>query len=120
MMCRKPPALHDEGVSALLAREDDGDAALRSIDVEEDAMPAEEPQLTLGHGIGAEGLHVPRLGQRIRLEPPRRLLQHSATRLPAKGAQVVDHRLLEQDPPAPHAPRLHQTRILVKHMSRRT
>jgi hypothetical protein len=61
MMLREPPALHDEGVSALLAHEDDGHALLRPIDVEEHSVPAEEAQLALGHGIRAERLHVPRL-----------------------------------------------------------
>ena len=60
-MLREPPALHDEGVSALLAHEDDGHALLRPIDVEEHSVPAKEPQLALGHQIGAERLHVPRL-----------------------------------------------------------
>ena len=51
MMVREPPALHDEGVSALLAHEDHGHALLRPIDVEEHSVPAEEPQLALGHRI---------------------------------------------------------------------
>lgn len=49
MMLREPPALDDEGVSALLAHEDDGHALQRPIDVEEHSVPAEEPQLALGH-----------------------------------------------------------------------
>lgn len=114
MMLREPPALHDEGVSALLAHEDDGHEPLRSIDVEEHSVPAEEPQLALGHRIWAERLHVPRLDQRIRFESPCRLLQHRSTRLRAKGPEVVDGRLLEQYPPAGHVPRLYRTRILVK------
>jgi len=99
MLC-EPPALHDEGVSALLAHEDDGHAVLRPIDDEEHSVPAKEPQLALG--------------QRIRFESACRLLQHRSTRLHAKGPEVVDGRLLEQYPPARHVPRLYRTRILVK------
>jgi hypothetical protein len=47
MMLREPPALHDEGVSALFAHEDDGHALLRPI--------------ALGHRIRAERFHVPRV-----------------------------------------------------------
>ena len=112
MMRREPPALHDEGISAFLADKDNGHAPLRSIDVEERSVLAEEPQLTLRDEIGSERLHVPRLGQRIRLEPSCRLLQHRST-LCSKGPQVIDYRLLQQNPPARHVPRLYQTRILV-------
>ena len=60
-MVREPPALHDEGVSAFFAHEDDGHPLLRPIDVEEHSVPAEEPQFALGHRIRAERFHVPRL-----------------------------------------------------------
>lgn len=65
-MLPEPPALHDEGVAALLAHEDDGHALLRPIHVEEHSAPAEKPQFALGHRIWPERLHVPRLDQRIR------------------------------------------------------
>src|SRR6266849_4357255 len=113
MMRREPPALHDEGISAFLANKDNGHALLRSIDVEERSALAEEPPLALRDGIGSERLHVQRLGQRIHLEPLCRLLQYRSTRLCSKGLQVLDHRLLQQNPPARHMPRLYQTRILV-------
>ena len=59
-MLREPPALHDEGISALLAHEDDGHALVGPIDVEEHSVPTEEPQLALGRRIRAERIHVPR------------------------------------------------------------
>jgi hypothetical protein len=59
------------------------------IDVEEHSVPAEEPQLALGHRIWAERLHVPRLDQRIRFESPCRLLSRP-TRLvfPARARET--------------------------------
>ncbi len=93
-MFRVPPPLHDEGVSAFLTHEDNGHALPRPIDVEEHSVLAEEPQLALGHRIGAKCLHLPTLDQRIHFESSRRLLQHRSTQLPTKSLEVVDHRTL--------------------------
>ena len=104
MMFDKLLSLDEQRLTPLFSDEDDRHELRRLIDLEEHPVLAEEPKLTSGDRVRPQGLHLPRLGQRVFLQPLESRLQKLAAILLAEPAEVVEHRFFKF-----HAPRHAET-----------
>lgn len=99
MVRRKPLSLHDQGLAALFANQNERHQSVGLIDVEQLPILPKQPQFPLGNRIRAQRFHLLRFGQWIGSQIFASSPKQQASLFPTKPAQVCNHRVLQRYSP---------------------